>query len=70
MKDMPNAFPESTVEAYEKMGGTPWLDFRHTVFGQVIEGMNVVDAIANVKVGGADKPIEDVIIETIEINVI
>ncbi len=69
MKDMPNAFPESTVEAYEKMGGTPWLDFRHTVFGQVVEGMDIVDAIANVKVGSSDKPIDDVIIETIEINI-
>ena len=67
MKDMPEAFPESTVEAYENMGGTPWLDFRHTVFGQVMEGMEVVDAIANVKVGGSDKPLEDVIIEAIEI---
>ena len=67
MKDMPEAFPESTVEAYENIGGTPWLDFRHTVFGQVMEGMEVVDAIANVKVGGSDKPLEDVVIETIEI---
>ncbi len=67
MKDIPSAFPADTVEAYEKMGGTPWLDFRHTVFGQVVEGMDVVDAIANVKVGGADKPIDDVIIEIIEI---
>ena len=67
MKDMPQAFPADIVEAYENMGGTPWLDFRHTVFGQVMEGMDVVDAIANVKVGGSDKPLEDVIIETIEI---
>lgn len=67
MKDMPQAFPTPIVEAYENMGGTPWLDFRHTVFGQVAEGMDVVDAIANVKVGGSDKPIEDVVIETIEI---
>ena len=67
MKDMPQAFPTDIVEAYENMGGTPWLDFRHTVFGQVMEGMEVVDAIANVKVGGSDKPIDDVIIETIEI---
>ena len=60
-------FPTEITEAYEKMGGTPWLDFRHTVFGQVFEGMDVVDAIANVKVGGSDKPVEDVVINTIEI---
>lgn len=70
MRDMPSAFPESTVEAYSKMGGTPWLDFRHTVFGQVFEGMDTVDKIANVAVAGADKPVEDVIIETIEIETV
>jgi peptidyl-prolyl cis-trans isomerase B (cyclophilin B) len=68
MKQMPESFPESTVEAYEKMGGTPWLDFRHTVFGQVMEGLEVVDSIAAVKVGANDKPVEPVVIETIEIR--
>ena len=68
MKQMPESFPESTVEAYEKMGGTPWLDFRHTVFGQVMEGLEVVDSIAAVKVGANDKPVEPVVIETIEIT--
>ncbi|MBO5021398.1 MAG: peptidylprolyl isomerase, partial [Clostridia bacterium] len=67
MKQMPESFPESTVKAYAEMGGTPWLDFRHTVFGQVVDGMDVVDSIASVKVGAADKPVEDVVIETIEI---
>lgn len=67
MKQMPESFPESTVNAYAEMGGTPWLDFRHTVFGQVTDGMDVVDSIAAVKVGAADKPVDDVIIETIEI---
>ncbi len=68
MREMPNAFPNSTIEAYENMGGTPWLDFRHTVFGQVIEGMDIVDNIASVKVGGSDKPIDDVVIQTILIE--
>lgn len=69
MKEMSNAFPESTVEAYKELGGTPWLDFRHTVFGQVYEGMETVDAIANVEVGPMDKPVNDVVIEGIEIVV-
>ncbi len=67
MKDLPDAYPEECAKAYAELGGTPWLDFRHTVFGQVFEGMDVVDAIANVKVGMNDKPVEDVKIESIEI---
>ena len=62
------SFPSDIVEDYEKLGGTPWLDFRHSVFGQVFEGMNVVDAIAKVKTAAQDKPVEDVIINSIEIK--
>ncbi len=61
-------FPENTVKAYEALGGTPWLDFRHSVFGQVFEGMDIVDAIANVKTNGADRPLEDVKIVSIDIK--
>lgn len=68
MKEMPESFPEEIVDYYAKNGGTPWLDFRHTVFGQVFEGMDVVDNIAGVEVGNADKPINDVIINSIEIK--
>ena len=70
MNEMPESFPEDIVKAYEEKGGTPWLDFRHTVFGQVVEGIEVVDNIANVKVGPADKPVDDVIIETITVEII
>ena len=61
-------FPTEITEAYASMGGTPWLDFRHTVFGQVVNGMDTVDAIANVEVAGADKPVNDVVINGIEIK--
>lgn len=61
-------FPTECVEAYEEIGGTPWLDFRHTVFGQVYDGMDVVDSIANVATKAQDKPVDDVIIETIIIE--
>lgn len=61
-------FPPEATESYKKMGGTPWLDFRHTVFGQVFEGMEVVDAIAAVKTGANDKPLEDVKITEIVIE--
>lgn len=64
-----NGFPPEIAEAYAEMGGTPWLDFRHTVFGQVVNGMDTVDSIAVTKVGAGDKPVNDVIINTIDIIV-
>lgn len=51
----------------QAQAGTPQLDGVHTVFGQVIEGIDVVDAIAETEVGAQDRPIEDIVIETIEI---
>lgn len=47
-------------EAYKTIGGTPFLDFDYTVFGEVVEGLDVVDKIAAVQTGQRDKPVKDV----------
>jgi len=60
-------YPAEIIEAYAQQGGTPWLDFKHTVFGHVVEGMDIIDTIAVVAKDGRDKPLEDVKIESINI---
>lgn len=63
-----NGWTPQVIEAYKQVGGAFWLDFAHTVFGQVVEGMDVVLDIQNVETGQADKPVEDVTIESITIE--
>lgn len=60
-------YPDDVIDEYAKSGGTFWLDYKHTVFGQVIEGMDVVESIELSKTDNMDKPLYDCIIETIEI---
>ncbi len=61
-------YPAEIVDKYDEVGGTFWLDFKHTVFGQVLEGMDIVDEIANAEVGANDKPKEEIKILNIEIR--
>ena len=58
-------YSDEARQIYNEIGGTPHLDYCHTVFGQVFEGMEVVDAIVSVAVDENDKPADDVIIESI-----
>lgn len=63
-------WPEPIAEIYAEQGGTPHLDRRHTVFGQLADeaSYEVLDVIAGVETGAMDKPVDDVVIETIEIE--
>lgn len=61
-------YPADIINAYTEQGGTPWLDQRHTVFGHVIDGMDVVENIAAVKKGAQDKPVEDIVINSVTIE--
>jgi len=56
----PFKFSEAQREAYTTVGGTPHLDGDYTVFGQVVEGLDVIDRIAATKTGSNDRPAEDI----------
>ncbi len=54
------SFNDKQVELYSTLGGTPHLDGDYTVFGEVIEGFDVIDKIAAVKTNPGDRPTEDI----------
>lgn len=54
-------------EAYSTVGGTPHLDGQYTVFGEVIDGMDVIDRIEKVETDGADRPNDDIVIKNMTI---
>lgn len=57
-----SVFNDEQVEAYTTVGGTPHLDGQYTVFGEVVEGMNVVNEIQMVDTDSSDRPTTDVVI--------
>ena len=61
-------FTPEQVEAYTTIGGTPHLDGEYTVFGEVVEGMDIVDKIQQVKTDRSDRPEEDVKIVKVEVE--
>lgn len=52
--------PEPIVESYKTLGGTPQLDGSYTVFGEVTEGLDVIDKIAEVEKDSNDRPLKDI----------
>ena len=73
--DKYNAFPSNVKELYNKNGGSPQLDGDYTVFGQVYEGFDVIDAVSAVEVedngaGAVTKPVEEIIIKNITVSTV
>jgi peptidyl-prolyl cis-trans isomerase B (cyclophilin B) len=61
------SIPDEHREVYKSIGGTPFLDQNYTVFGEVIEGLAVVDSIAAVQTGPNNRPIKDVRILSVRV---
>ena len=66
-KEPKQSIPEEIKEVYRTIGGVPHLDDNYTVFGEVVEGLEVIDAIAGVETGQADRPTEDVYIIKVKV---
>ena len=60
-------YTEEELNIYETIGGTPHLDGQYTVFGEVIQGMNIVEELSKIKTGRADRPTVDIMIIKMEL---
>ena len=61
--DLSKSYPADRLQDYTTIGGAPHLDDQYTVFGMVVEGLEVIDAIAGQATGAADKPLEDIVMK-------
>ena len=56
----PFKFTDEQKEVYNTIGGTPWLDDNYTIFGEIIEGLDVIDKIQNVSTDKNNRPVDDI----------